>query len=185
MKTCSTCKTQKPYTDFRADVRYSDGYMGQCNTCRNAKKSEYHLNNKEKIKATKAVWRANNKEKLVSYRIKYHAKYPDKITATRRNWESKNREAIRNIKATRRSRLEANAVYVISRKELHKLHNSACIYCGSFDRISMDHVVPIYRGGSHGIGNLVSACLACNSSKKDRTIMEWRLSNAPLRPKKV
>lgn len=49
-----------------------------------------------------------------------------------------------------------------------------CFYCGHLAPLTMDHVIPITRGGRHSAGNLVPACARCNSSKKDRLIIEWR-----------
>lgn len=45
--------------------------------------------------------------------------------------------------------------------------NSECVYCGSRDRLTIDHMIPVKRGGNNEITNLVPACLACNSGKKD------------------
>jgi 5-methylcytosine-specific restriction endonuclease McrA len=33
--------------------------------------------------------------------------------------------------------------------------------------------VPLTRGGSHSITNIVPACKTCNSSKRDRLLHEW------------
>jgi 5-methylcytosine-specific restriction endonuclease McrA len=52
-----------------------------------------------------------------------------------------------------------------------------CAYCQRPPRrsLQMDHVVPLSRGGRHAIGNVVPACEACNSSKRDRLLADWRL----------
>lgn len=50
----------------------------------------------------------------------------------------------------------------------------ACAYCpGSCETI--DHVVPLSRGGTNYEGNLVPCCKRCNSSKSDLLLIEWRL----------
>lgn len=50
-----------------------------------------------------------------------------------------------------------------------------CVYCGEKDKpLECDHVHPVSRGGSNEDSNLVTACLPCNRSKKDKTIKEWR-----------
>jgi len=49
-----------------------------------------------------------------------------------------------------------------------------CVYCGSERDITVDHVVPIARGGSHEMGNLAACCAECNSSKGDKTVEEWK-----------
>lgn len=40
----------------------------------------------------------------------------------------------------------------------------------------MDHVIPLARGGRHGIGNVLPACQPCNSSKGARLLAEWNVS---------
>lgn len=47
-----------------------------------------------------------------------------------------------------------------------------CRYCGSTERLSIDHVVPRCRGGRDDASNLVVACLTCNSKKGGRTPAE-------------
>lgn len=49
----------------------------------------------------------------------------------------------------------------------------SCTYCGQ-PATSIDHVVPLSRGGNNYEGNLTPACGYCNSSKNNRTVMEWR-----------
>ena len=51
-----------------------------------------------------------------------------------------------------------------------------CFYCGRKTELTFDHVMPVSRGGRHSIGNVLPACGSCNSSKNNRTIMEWRVS---------
>jgi len=51
-----------------------------------------------------------------------------------------------------------------------------CHYCGGKflpDELTMDHVVPVIRGGKSTRGNLVPACKECNSRKKYLLPMEW------------
>ena len=49
----------------------------------------------------------------------------------------------------------------------------ACCYCGSVDQISIDHLIPRILGGADHSDNLVWACRPCNSSKRDRDMLEW------------
>lgn len=39
---------------------------------------------------------------------------------------------------------------------------------------AVDHIVPLIKGGTNDLGNLVVACKPCNSSKAGRSIEEWR-----------
>ena len=56
-----------------------------------------------------------------------------------------------------------------------KIHLGFCHYCGgkfSAAALTMDHIVPISRGGKSTRGNLVPACKSCNSNKKYYTPAE-------------
>ena len=58
---------------------------------------------------------------------------------------------------------------------LDKLNQGLCHYCGqkfSAKDITMDHVVPVARGGTSTQGNIVPACRPCNASKKLGTPVE-------------
>jgi len=51
-----------------------------------------------------------------------------------------------------------------------------CHYCGhSFPAraLTMDHIVPIIRGGKSTKGNVVPCCKECNSNKKYLLPIEW------------
>jgi hypothetical protein len=48
-----------------------------------------------------------------------------------------------------------------------------CIYCGSTDDLSVDHLIPRARGGPESGDNAVTACRSCNSSRGDKGIYEW------------
>jgi 5-methylcytosine-specific restriction protein A len=52
-----------------------------------------------------------------------------------------------------------------------------CHYCGekfSARELTMDHVVPLIRGGRSNKGNLVPACKACNTKKQHQLAFEWQ-----------
>lgn len=51
-----------------------------------------------------------------------------------------------------------------------------CHYCGAAvgaKALTMDHVVPIIRGGLSTKGNVVPACKACNTAKRHRLGFEF------------
>jgi len=58
----------------------------------------------------------------------------------------------------------------------NKLASGICYYCGrnvGRENLTMDHVVPLIRGGKSTKGNIVAACKECNSKKKYMTPVEW------------
>ncbi|MFA4944634.1 MAG: HNH endonuclease [Lentisphaeria bacterium] len=59
----------------------------------------------------------------------------------------------------------------------NQLGRGQCHYCRRRvppKELTMDHVVPIIRGGCSTKGNVVPACKACNSKKKHLLPVEWR-----------
>ncbi len=57
-----------------------------------------------------------------------------------------------------------------------KIARGECHYCGrrfSPGELTMDHIVPIIRGGKTTKGNVAPACKECNSKKKYLLPMEW------------
>lgn len=56
------------------------------------------------------------------------------------------------------------------------IQNTNCYYCRKSmtrEQVTMDHIVPISRGGRSTRGNLVPACKACNDQKRSLTPVEW------------
>lgn len=48
-----------------------------------------------------------------------------------------------------------------------------CAYCGCQGDLEVEHVVPISKGGSHHLGNIVPACHSCNSNKHTKEAHAW------------
>ncbi len=57
-----------------------------------------------------------------------------------------------------------------------KRSSGLCYYCGrkfKSAELTMDHLIPITRGGKSAQGNLVPACKECNNKKKYLLPTEW------------
>ena len=48
-----------------------------------------------------------------------------------------------------------------------------CNYCGSTEKLAIDHIFPQKLGGKDNAENLIFACRSCNSSKGKKDLMEW------------
>jgi hypothetical protein len=51
-------------------------------------------------------------------------------------------------------------------------HNQ-CVYCGSSENLTLDHVNPKMRGGNDTTHNVVPACRSCNQSKGSSHWLSW------------
>lgn len=59
---------------------------------------------------------------------------------------------------------------------LRRINGGICHYCGrqvGREALTMDHVVPLSRGGKSKKGNIVAACKECNNKKKYLLPIEW------------
>jgi len=58
----------------------------------------------------------------------------------------------------------------------NRIAKGVCHWCGgqfSPSELSLDHIVPLVRGGKSSRGNIVPACKECNSRKKYLLPIEW------------
>jgi len=61
----------------------------------------------------------------------------------------------------------------LCKREIFRRDEYRCQYCGrSTSHLTLDHVLPRYRGGGYSWENLVSACPQCNRRKGHRTLHE-------------
>lgn len=61
-----------------------------------------------------------------------------------------------------------------------KLSQGICYYCEqefSANELTMDHIVPVARGGKTSKGNLVTSCKICNNEKSHKTPAELLLES--------
>lgn len=62
------------------------------------------------------------------------------------------------------------------RQALYDRDDHKCIYCGGNgddSKLTLDHLTPVELGGGNEAKNLVTCCLACNSSKQHKTVRQF------------
>jgi 5-methylcytosine-specific restriction protein A len=55
------------------------------------------------------------------------------------------------------------------------IQNAKCHYCGvqlTAKTATMDHILPVSRGGCSTKGNVVASCKACNTAKRDHSFLD-------------
>jgi len=57
-----------------------------------------------------------------------------------------------------------------------------CNYCGSSEKLALDHIFPKIYGGKDDAENLIFACRNCNSSKGKKDLMEWMYTRGEFCP---
>ncbi|MCK4471871.1 MAG: HNH endonuclease [Anaerolineae bacterium] len=102
---------------------------------------------------------------------------------------------IRTVSRTYERPSVIRLVYVVRRprprvrlckREILRRDEYRCQYCGQqTSQLTIDHVVPRYRGGQHSWKNLVAACPQCNRRKGGRTLAgaRMKLLHQPFEPR--
>jgi 5-methylcytosine-specific restriction endonuclease McrA len=77
----------------------------------------------------------------------------------------------------RAKRAEAQGSHSVAEwKSVLRHFGRRCVYCNTQltpKNVSRDHKIPLSRGGTNNIQNIVPACRRCNSRKHDRTFEEF------------
>ncbi len=68
-------------------------------------------------------------------------------------------------------------------QETKKYFDNKCAYCGSKEKLVMEHAIPINKTmlGEHRLGNLIPSCHSCNSKKGSMNFEEFLVDQ----PKKI
>ena len=134
------------------------------------------LRHLEHSKEAMRRWRANNPERRLARDRAYRVRHPDQQNSYQRQWIREHPE-VRKAKAQMRRAREAGAPGRFTTAEWRALvvrFDSKCAYCGAASRLEADHRVPISRGGSNSIDNILPACGPCNRKKRTLTEAAFR-----------
>lgn len=189
-KACPDCKQIKSFDEFHTRSKAKDGKATYCKDCFRVRIYASRKKNPEAKNRAIAKWRANNPEKVIADKKAWRIANKDLVNAQKREWNKNNKDKVREM--NQRSYAKNPAMFVmnaqkryakqkgveqrlVKKSDYFKMYQKPCIYCGSYERIEIDHIQPIEKNGRHAIGNLAPACLPCNRSKSDLYVMQWRL----------
>lgn len=151
---------------------------------------EYRNSNKDRINECKRIWYKNNREKVLSqtkarsllrrekilaYQARYYSENTDKVRANVRVYQQANPDKKRHLINKRRARKAGNggSHTLLELKEKFASFGDVCFYCGCGGELTVDHDIPLSRGGTDDIDNILPACRSCNSRKNSLTAVEF------------
>jgi 5-methylcytosine-specific restriction endonuclease McrA len=133
-----------------------------------------------KRKAERAIytkaWREKNRERLVAKR--QTPGYKKLKAKWRADWIENNRVRHKATRGREYARIK-NAVGFCSFEQLMQrvaFFGWSCRFCHkrlTLETLTIDHAIPLCRGGTHWPANLGPACKSCNCRKQRRTIKEF------------
>ena len=137
----------------------------------------YYLNNKETISEYHKEWSKLNRVRLNEiWRSWYH-----------NNLDHARRQSLANSNK-RRHRARQNGNNTLTLKQIETLFDRQpyCEYCKKSEvKLTLDHIVPISKGGQNCISNVTIACEYCNFSKGNKLLKEWLPRHKSLRLKEL
>ena len=165
--------------------------MKKCLNCSKEFKPSKHNLNQQKFcnkKCQYNFWSKNNKEKVKVYETgrrkednikkstKWRKKNPDKFKKIRKRYYLKHREEIIR-KAILRHFLKLE-ISIAEWERIKKRYNYQCSICRKREpfidqkitRLTIDHILPLSRGGGNELKNIQPLCHRCNAKKGNKIL---------------
>lgn len=96
-RTCTKCKTLKPFEDFPKNKNTRTGYNYVCHVCNRAKARAWQLANPERERARVKKWKAENAERVREQGRARRAADPERFNEASREWVRKNPEKRKDV----------------------------------------------------------------------------------------
>lgn len=149
-------------------------------------------NNRERKRAVSKAWRVKNPNAVRAYTQradrKYKERHPERVKQIQRNWKEKNPWAASYHANLRRMRIlnsevsqEVRGLIAAFYKKIRATKTVICYYCQikiPGRKATIDHVVPVSKGGRHHPDNFCVSCAFCNSSKHAKLLGDWNTSKS-------
>ena len=137
---------------------------------------EWIRGNPDKAREAMRRWRDRHPSKHAASNRLYYERHREELASYFAQYRRDHRDVRQAIHARRRARkLEAEGSYTtIEWVELLQRWNWTCAYCGEHGALEPEHRIPLARGGSNSIENILPACRRCNQRKALLTEEEFR-----------
>jgi hypothetical protein len=144
--------------------------------------------NSEKARETNRSWQKKNPDKVSNNSRRCRQRNLDKYLERSRRWKRNNADKVRELcrrrGALRRS-ARRRAVHPVTRAQIDArfaLWDNRCAFCGvdathernhGHERLTVEHVLALTKGGLDEAENIIPACSTCNTSKNNSPIEDW------------
>jgi 5-methylcytosine-specific restriction endonuclease McrA len=187
MMICKKCGLSKEESEFSKHKSYKSGYRTFCRACERLYSKELRKRNPDFNKKHCAEYRKKNlercrerarkayqkiKEQRRIYRAQYYLKNRERLIAYSCNFIKTHPEYSLACTEKRRA-LKNHSCGDIDMRDFKRMcedYGNKCLACGKQDKLAMDHVVPLTKGGVHRIDNIQPLCKSCNSKKYNKHI---------------
>lgn len=180
-KTCTRCQVSKSLDEFGKANKTPSGeqkYHSRCKVCNTELQREARTQEPDRFREASNKCHASHREERLAKQRNWRRSNLDRERARVQQWMKDNPELYRAYQHAYRARRYAAIDGSVTTEFIQALYRQEqCCYCNKEipreDR-TIDHIVPISRGGKHSTNNLAMCCGSCNSSKRNRLLSEWR-----------
>lgn len=187
-KVCSTCKNDLLLEDFGSQKRGLYGRKSECKKCLSKKEAARRATDPEAYRKYQREWWASHpkteddKIKAAEKARAWYSRNKSRHLANWHRWIKENQDA---FKVIQKKYLVKNPVHIRRKAYMDKIErtltqeqwddvlkafNHCCAYCLQPKKLTMDHVIPVSKGGPHTAENVVPSCKSCNSRKGARPL---------------
>lgn len=139
------------------------------------KHAAYYQKHRDRLLAAVKARSLSQAEKISRYHAEHYAKNAARLKAAVSAYRKANPDKKRHLENCRRARKAGNGgTHTLEERQAKfSTCGNVCYYCGRAGRLTVDHMIPLKRGGTNDIANIVPACRSCNSRKHTRTAEEY------------
>ena len=149
------------------------GLDSKCNECR----KKYRDMHKEYHNEYNKQWYQSHKEDVLEKNKQYREENKEKESERHKKWHKNNPEKAFNRDARRRLKEESQGRGITKEQwlEMMKFFDWRCAYSGETlsNNRTIDHIIPLSKGGKHEVWNCVPMIKKYNSSKHTRNWINW------------
>jgi len=158
MKNCKRCETVKDFSDFYKNLNLKHGLSLYCKICMKELTKKTYSNNREKRIKKIREWEKKNPETVIKQRLAYGKKNKELLKKRSMLWHASN--------SAKKWNGESGDLTLDDINEL--LKTTECVFCGATEDLTLDHIIPVSKGGENTKSNIQRLCRRCNSSKGNR-----------------
>lgn len=142
---------------------------------------EYYIKHAEEYKLRAKKWAKDNREKRRAIVKKNDLKYKEKYSLRSKIYLQNHPELVAERNHKRRMKIITNGGNFTAKEWilLCEVNAYLCNICRQHKKMTVDHIIPLSKGGINSIENIQPLCATCNRTKgaRDKYTREMFLNN--------